>query len=274
LDLGRVFKELRNARIVKYVIATRLVESLHFYRTDDHWSKLSRLFRGAVLAGLCAIVALGGCAKSAEQIELNPGAWAPQAAQREWAPAPSQHGLVGSAAEAAVLSDHPPSGERLGLTELIGYALANNPSTRSAWCSAEASAAAAGKARAPYYPIVSAHNARAIVLKQRPPHAFDSSAKAHVRIAEQKDLGIHAGLDPCQKGFAEIRQHVPVSIIDEAHHLFALVGVLTGGDIEVGDVALERSFHIAIIDIQARPVRSRFGGFSACVDITIFCSVR
>jgi outer membrane protein len=131
---------------------------MHFYRTDDHRSKLSRLFRGAVLAGLCAIIALGGCAKSAAQIELNPGSWAPQAAQREWAPAPSQHGLVGSAAEAAMLSDHPPSGQRLGLTDLIGYALANNPSTRSAWRSAEVSAAAAGKARAPYYPIVSAQS--------------------------------------------------------------------------------------------------------------------
>ena len=106
-------------------------------------------------ASLCAIVVLGGCAKYAEQPELNPDAWAPQAVQREWAPAPGQRALVVSAAEAAELSDHPPSGQRLGLTELIGYALANNPSTRSAWHSAEAAAAAAGKARAPYYPMVS-----------------------------------------------------------------------------------------------------------------------
>jgi len=135
---------------------------MHFYRTDSQASKASwiasRIFRAALGTSLCAIVALGGCAKSAVQIELNPGAWAPQAVQREWAPQHSQHGLVGSAAEAAVLSDHPPSGLRLGLTELIGYALANNPSTRSAWRSAEAAAAAAGKARAPYYPIVSAQS--------------------------------------------------------------------------------------------------------------------
>ena len=131
---------------------------MHFYRTGSQPSKASRIFRGALCASLSATVVLGGCAKYAEPIELNPGAWAPQAVQREWAPAPGQHGLVGSAAEAAVLSDQPPGGQRLGLTELIGYALANNPSTRSAWRSAEAAAAAAGKARAPYYPIVSAQS--------------------------------------------------------------------------------------------------------------------
>jgi outer membrane protein len=67
-----------------------------------------------------------------------------------------QRALVGSAAEVAVLSDRPPNGQSLRLTELISCALANNPSTRSAWRSAEAAAAAAGKARAPYYPLVTA----------------------------------------------------------------------------------------------------------------------
>jgi outer membrane protein len=57
-----------------------------------------------------------------------------------------------------LLSDQLASGQRLGLTELIGYALANNPSTRSAHRTAEAAAAAAGKARAPYYPILSARS--------------------------------------------------------------------------------------------------------------------
>ena len=135
---------------------------MHLYRTDNRASKSSRvaslILRAALRASLCAIVALGGCAKSAEQLEINPGAWAPQTVQREWAPAPRQHGLVESAAEAALLSDQPPGGKPLGLSELIGYALAKNPSTRSAWRSAEAAAAAAGKARAPYYPIVSAQS--------------------------------------------------------------------------------------------------------------------
>ena len=131
---------------------------MHFYRTDSQPSKASRIFRGALRASLCAAVALGGCAKYAAQPELNPGAWAPQAVRREWTPAPGQHGLVGSAAETAVLSDQPLSGHRAGLTELIDYALVNNPSTRSARHTAEAAAAAAGKARAPYYPVVSSQS--------------------------------------------------------------------------------------------------------------------
>src|SRR5258705_10424930 len=130
---------------------------MHLYRTDSQPSKASRIFRRALCASLCATVVLGGCAKYAEPLELNPGAWAPQAVQREWVPAPAQHGLVGSAAEAAALSDLPPGAQRIGLTDLIGYALANNPSTRSAWRSAVASAAAPGKKRAPYNPIVSPH---------------------------------------------------------------------------------------------------------------------
>src|ERR1700682_2006938 len=67
---------------------------MRLYRTDSQPSKASRIFRDALRASLCAIIALGGCAKYAEQLELNPGAWAPQAVQREWAPAPGQHALV------------------------------------------------------------------------------------------------------------------------------------------------------------------------------------
>ena len=104
---------------------------MYLYRTGSQPSKASRIVRGAICASLSATVVFGGCAKYAEPLELNPGAWAPQAVQREWAPAPGQHGLVGSAAEAAALSDQPPAGRRMELTDLIGYALANNPSTRS-----------------------------------------------------------------------------------------------------------------------------------------------
>jgi len=63
---------------------------------------------------------------------------------------------MGSPAEVAALSDMPSSGQSrgLGLAELISFALARNPVTRAAWKSAQAEAAAAGKARAPYYPTV------------------------------------------------------------------------------------------------------------------------
>src|SRR5258708_12882838 len=106
---------------------------MHLYRTDNHTSKPSRVASrtlcGALRVSLCAIITLGGCAKPAERLELNPGAWAPQSVQCEWAPAPGQHGLVESATEAALLSDQPPGGQPLGLSELICYALPKNPST-------------------------------------------------------------------------------------------------------------------------------------------------
>jgi outer membrane protein len=78
--------------------------------------------------------------------------------QREWAPAPEQARLLGSAVEKPPVSDQAPSGRRLALTELINYALEKQPATRSAWLSAEAAAASAGRARAAYYPIVSAQS--------------------------------------------------------------------------------------------------------------------
>ena len=101
---------------------------------------------------------MAGCTQPADRLELNPRAWAPPVVEREWAPAPGARGLVGSAAQVAALSDMPSSDRdhTLGLSELIDFALTRNPATRSAWDSAQAAAAAAGKARAPYYPTVSA----------------------------------------------------------------------------------------------------------------------
>ena len=59
----------------------------------------------------------------------------------------------------AIRSDRLPKDQNLTLAELIGFALANNPSTRSSWRSAQGAAAAAGIARAPFYPTVSAQSA-------------------------------------------------------------------------------------------------------------------
>jgi len=110
-------------------------------------------------------------------------------------------------------------------------------------------------------------------MKQRPADALNPSAKAHVGIAEQEDLGIHAGLDPGKKSFAEICQHVPIAIIDQAHHLLALVGVLAHSDIEVGDVAVERRLHVAVLNIQPRLVGRRFSGLAARVDIAVLAEL-
>jgi outer membrane protein len=105
---------------------------------------------------ICAAIALAGCARPAEVLELNPQAWAPPAAGREWMPVSRSGEVVGAATEVAALSDMPSSdrGRRLGLDELITFALARNPETRRAWDEAQGAAATAAAARTAYYPRV------------------------------------------------------------------------------------------------------------------------
>lgn len=107
-------------------------------------------------ASIGALIAMAGCSHPAAELELNPRAWAPPAVGREWVPARGSGEVVGSATAEAALSDLPAleRGRRLGLDELIDFALARNPGTRRAWDAAQAAAAAAAKARAPYYPTV------------------------------------------------------------------------------------------------------------------------
>jgi outer membrane protein len=134
---------------------------MHF-DSKDHQTQQSRrlvvrISRCALYLCLCGLI---GCSQYADQPEVNPRAWAPPTIEREWSPPPAARPLVGSAAEVAALSDLPASdrNRRLGLGDLIAFALAKNPSTRRAWESAQAAAAAAGKARAPYYPVLSFHS--------------------------------------------------------------------------------------------------------------------
>jgi len=137
---------------------------MHFYSTDSQRAgpvpTAARVARHAFYVTICALFAIAGCTQHTNELELNPRAWAPPAVEREWTPAPDSRALVGSATEVAALSDMPSSdqGRRLGLTELINFALASNPGTRRAWESAQAAAAAAGKARAPYYPVIGAES--------------------------------------------------------------------------------------------------------------------
>ncbi len=134
---------------------------MHFYSTDSQTrepassgiSAARRIF----YSGICVMLALTGCSKHADDVELNPQAWAPPAVEREWTPRPASRALVGSAVDTVALSDlpAPEKGRSLNLNELVSFALSRNPSTQRAWKSAQAAAAAAGKARAPFYPVVS-----------------------------------------------------------------------------------------------------------------------
>jgi outer membrane protein TolC len=135
---------------------------MHIYLDNSQPSKPSTTARARIgtLAVLmtCALMSSGGCAKYADEPEINPRIWAPQAVEREWVPSHGSPARVVSAADYATLSDQPPKGQSLGLTELIGFALANNPSTRSSWKTAQAAAAEWGRARAPFYPSLSAES--------------------------------------------------------------------------------------------------------------------
>jgi outer membrane protein len=119
-----------------------------------------------VRAAVCTVAAIAiltslassGCAKYASEPEINPSSWAPPTVDREWAPSPVSQARLGSYADDAIRSDQPPKGQELTLRELIEFALRNNPSTRSSWRAAQQAAAAAGKARAPYYPIASVNS--------------------------------------------------------------------------------------------------------------------
>lgn len=115
-----------------------------------------RFARWTLYAIAYSLVATAGCSQYREQPELNPQVWAPPTVEREWSPAPTSRKLVGAATEEVALAEMPSSdrGRPMGLTELINFALSRNPSTHRAWQSARAAAAAAGKARAPYYPIL------------------------------------------------------------------------------------------------------------------------
>jgi outer membrane protein TolC len=134
---------------------------MHFYSKDHQKQQsrrtVARIARHVVYVCLCGLI---GCSQFADKPEVNPRAWAPSTSEREWSPPPGARRLVGSAAEVAALSDLPASDRNrtLGLGDLIAFALAKNPSTRRAWESAQAAAASAGIARAPYYPILSFHS--------------------------------------------------------------------------------------------------------------------
>jgi hypothetical protein len=86
---------------------------MHFYSTENQrqqpLSSAGRSRRRAVSVSVCALLAIAGCSQQADELELNPRAWAPPTVAREWSPAGSQM-RVSSATEVAALSERPSSG--------------------------------------------------------------------------------------------------------------------------------------------------------------------
>ena len=61
---------------------------------------------------------------------------------------------------------------------------------------------------------------------ERPSDALHAAAKSLIRIAQQVNLRAHPGPDVTEEVLAEIREHVPGAIIDQAQYFVALVRVL------------------------------------------------
>jgi outer membrane protein len=114
--------------------------------------------RFSVMAAIALIISLAGCSYLDRQPEVNPDRWAPQGVDRPWRPAAdTRHEYqltpaIAAPAQMPAQSFRSPS-QTYDLSELIAIALQNNPSTRQAWLSARAAAAAFGASRAPYYPM-------------------------------------------------------------------------------------------------------------------------
>jgi TolC family type I secretion outer membrane protein len=79
---------------------------------------------------------------------------APSPAQ-QWVPPQPPPPPPATAADAALLAQFKP-GMQVTLQQLLSYALANNPQTRSAWLSARAAAAGVASKRSAYYPTINA----------------------------------------------------------------------------------------------------------------------
>jgi outer membrane protein TolC len=109
----------------------------------------------AAASTLAIFMSLTGCAWLEQQPEVNPDRFAPRSAIRPWVASPAQQSdyavpKTSMTTPQVQLTD----AKTYGLPELIDLALRNNPSTRQAWASARAAAAAFGSSKAPYYPMV------------------------------------------------------------------------------------------------------------------------
>jgi outer membrane protein len=101
---------------------------------------------------LSVATAMAGCTYLEQQPEVNPDQFAPRSAGQTWTPA-ADHRHEYLVPADAIAPSAPRAGNQVyELAELIDLALRHNPTTRQAWSSARAAAAAWGSARAPYYP--------------------------------------------------------------------------------------------------------------------------
>src|SRR5208282_1586183 len=103
-----------------------------------------------------------------------------------------------------------------------------------------------------FFNIWQAADACVVLLKESPSDAFDLTLKACPWIAEKRDVCPHSGADSVKLIFPEIREYVPVTLVHQRENRHAGICELSLRNIEIGDVAVERSADKAIIEVQLR----------------------
>ena len=154
-DTGKIVRKRRRSQIAVMPISSHFIRAL------------------LLAIGIGVLAGLAGCARLAEEPEVNPDRWAPPSADRIWTPSPASASdyripsglrLPPGVATPALMrpSGQEPAlkqGQPYDLPALLDLALRVNPDTRFAWESARQAAASFGAARAPYYPLVRANSA-------------------------------------------------------------------------------------------------------------------
>ena len=93
-------------------------------------------------------------------------------------------------------------------------------------------------------------DSRAVLLKESPSETLYFSPESFTRITQQRYVGARSGVYTLEQILSEICEHVPVAAIHENENGLADISVLAFGDIEVCDIAVERSPHEAIVVVE------------------------
>ncbi len=106
------------------------------------------------------------------------------------------------------------------------------------------------------YPVQSlfdvrqAADGRTVFLKESPSDTFDLSLEPLARVAQQRNLRGHVWSNPVKQVLPEIREHVPFAAIHQRQDGLPRVGVLSLRNVEIGDVAVERRSHEAVVVVK------------------------
>ncbi len=95
-------------------------------------------------------------------------------------------------------------------------------------------------------------NSRDILLRHSPSNTLHLTLEMFPGVAQQRHIGSHSWTDPIEDVFAEIRKDIPVAIIYQHQDRLPGISELPLRYIQIGDVAVERRAHQAVVVVQLR----------------------